>query len=116
MRATSRYRFSTVEKDSAGRVYLGPRPHFGFRELADTVEYVVSEGDTLYAIAAATYRGFARPEQFWWAIADFQPEPIRDITVPLEAGRRLYIPSLRTLEEQILATGRSVFDEEVLDG
>lgn len=113
MRSSSRYRFSTLERDTAQRVFLGPRPHFGFRELADTIEYVCSEGDSLLAIAAATYRGTARAEQYWWAIADFQPEPIRDITIPLEAGRRLFIPSRRVLQEQILVPGRNVFDEEL---
>jgi hypothetical protein len=112
MLVTSRYRFSTIEKDGAGRTFLGPRTVFGFRVLPDTAEYIVSEGDTLHAIAASAYAGRDRPEQFFWVIADFQPEPIRDVTIPLDAGRRLFIPSARALDEQILSTKRSALDAD----
>lgn len=111
MLPTSRYRYSTVERDSGGRVYLGPRPVFGYRELDDTLTHIASEGETLHAIAAAYYVGLDRPEQFFWVIADFQPEPIRDVTIPVEAERQLYIPSLRVLETQILSPNRSTDDE-----
>jgi hypothetical protein len=40
---------------------------------------------------------------FWWAIADFQPDPILDPTLRLEPGRRLFIPSVRVLIDIILA-------------
>jgi len=112
MLSTSRYRFCTVEKDDAGRTFLGPRPVFGFRELPDTRVHVAAEGDTLHALAAAYFRGLTRPEQFFWAIADFQPEPIRDATIPIEAERRVYIPSVRVLEERILSVRRDDEDEE----
>ena len=39
---------------------------------------------------------------FWWAIADFQPDPIVDPTLLLEPGRRLFVPSLRVLTDVIL--------------
>lgn len=111
MNATSRYRFSTVERDPSGAVYLGPRPVFGYRDLPDNNIHVVTEGDSLFAIAADAYKGLDRPEQFYWVIADFQPEPIRDVTIPLESERQLYIPSLRTLESQILSANRTTTDE-----
>lgn len=112
MPITSRYRFSSIEADAAGRRFRGPRLVFGFRELPDTALYIVSEGDSLRAIAAAAYAGHERPEQFYWVIADFQPEPIRDVTLPLEPGRKLYIPSGRALDEQILSNRRSALDAD----
>ena len=43
---------------------------------------------------------------FWWAIADFQPDPIVDPTLDLEPGRRLVVPSLRVLTDVILGEQR----------
>jgi hypothetical protein len=40
---------------------------------------------------------------FWWAIADFQPDPVVDPTLLLEPGRRLFIPSLRVLTDVVLS-------------
>jgi hypothetical protein len=114
MGPTSRYRFSRVERDSAGRVFLGPRPVYGYRALPDTLVHTVSEGETIHSIAAAYYAGLDRPEQFFWVIADFQPEPIRDVTIPLEPQRELYIPSLQVLEAAILSPNRSSDEEDDL--
>ena len=35
---------------------------------------------------------------FWWAIADYQPEPVVDATIPPAVGHELVIPSLRVLD------------------
>lgn len=105
MKATSRYRFCEVLQEN-GAVFLGPTLVFGFVDLADTIRHRVVEGETLRGIAARYYRPKARPEQFWWAIADFQPEPIRDPFLPLDGERALLVPSLRTLEERILVQAR----------
>jgi hypothetical protein len=43
---------------------------------------------------------------FWWAIADFQPDPILDPTLELEPGRQLVIMSLRVLTDVILGEAR----------
>ena len=43
---------------------------------------------------------------FWWAIADFQPDPIVDPTLELEVGRTIFIPSERVLTDVILGAGR----------
>ena len=43
---------------------------------------------------------------FWWAIADFQPDPIVDPTLELEVGRTTFIPSERVLTDVILGPGR----------
>lgn len=106
MNATSRYRFSEVLVESDGAVWLGPPPPFEYREFSDTRVHRVTEGETLRQVAARYYAMRARPEQFAWVIADFQPEPIRDPFLPLEPERDLFVPSLRVLEELILAQSR----------
>jgi hypothetical protein len=47
-----------------------------------------------------------RPSGLWWIIADFQPDPIHDPTVRLTPGRTLYIPSLRTVQEEVFSDKR----------
>lgn len=79
---------------------------YRFRELPDTREHVAAEGDTLSTLAARYFVGQARAAGFWWVIADFQPEPIHDPTISLTPGRLLYIPSLRTLTEEIFSERR----------
>ena len=42
----------------------------------------------------------------WWVIADFQPEPVHDPTRALEVGRVMFIPSERTLVEEVFSSRR----------
>ncbi len=99
----SRYRFAPVNWDTDGRAYFGARPAFGYRELPDNRVVVVTQGDTLWGLAARLFAGTSRPSGLWWVIADFQPDPIRDPTIVLEAGRTLFVPSVRTLQSVILS-------------
>ena len=106
-RKFSRYTFTTGIKDSADRLFLTDRVRFGFRELDDTREYIVKEGDTLFLLAGRFYRGLSeRAAGFWWVIADFQPDPVHDPTLKLEPGLRMFIPSKRTILEEIFAESR----------
>lgn len=104
--ASSRYRFSTVFTDRAGRRFLGARPKFGYRDLPDSRVHTVREGDTLHRLAWRYFRPLRRPELLWWIIADFQPEPIHDPHEDLEAGRVLVIPSVRAVQELVLSEAR----------
>lgn len=99
----SRHRFTTRYADPVdGKLSLSEREPYAYRELIDNRIHVVQEGDTLWTLAGQFFEGMPRASGFWWVIADFQPEPIFDPTVALEVGSMLYIPSLRTLQEQIL--------------
>ena len=101
-----RDRFTSAVVDETGKLYLTEREPYGFRNIADNVTHVADEGDTLWTLAARYYQSFERPAGFWWAIADFQPEPIHVPTVALEPGRQVIIPSERTLLEEILSEKR----------
>lgn len=98
----SRYLFCSGLKDSRGRLYLSERVPFRYVDRADNRHVVVSEGDTLFTVAAKAYAPLPSPSQFYWVIADFQREPILDPTLKLAPGRTLVVPSRRMLLEEIL--------------
>lgn len=102
----SRDRFCSAIEDEEGTLYLTEREPYGYREISDNVLHTVTQGDTLWTLAAAYYAPVERPARFWWVIGDFQPEPIHDPTIALEPGTLLVIPSLRTLLEEILNEAR----------
>jgi LysM domain len=102
----SRHRFSVGVRDADERMHLSERPVFGYRDLPDNRQHVVKEGDTLFNIAGRYFAGTERAAGFWWAIADFQPVPIHDPTIRLTPGTVVVVPSLRTLQLDILDEGR----------
>jgi len=102
----SRYRFSIASTDPDGGLALSERPMFTYRDLSDTIQHPIVEGDTLWTIAGFYYAGLPRPSGLYWVLADFQPQPIYDPTIRLVAGNILFVPSLRTVQEQILSDRR----------
>jgi hypothetical protein len=102
----SRFEHCRGIRDDAGNLYLTDREPYRFRPLPDTRLHTVTEGETLYTIAGRYFRPRPRACGLWWIIADFQPDPILDPTLALEPGRRLFIPSLRVVEEEILGPRR----------
>jgi hypothetical protein len=64
------------------------------------------QGDTLFDLAGQYFAPLPRACGFWWAIADFQPDPIIDPTLQLDVGRQLLIPSVRVLTDVILGEQR----------
>lgn len=105
-RRFSRHEFARALRDEHGRLFLADREPFRFRPLPDTRIHEVREGETLFTLAGRYFRPRPRAAGFWWVIADFQPDPILDPTLALEPGRRLYIVSLRVLDEEILSERR----------
>ncbi len=103
----SRHQLCEVLTDMQGRQYLGERRRYTYRELTDNRFHIIAAGDTIFVLASQYFQGADRPALLYWVIADFQPTPIHDVTVPLVPGRTLVIPSLRTLMEEILNPGRS---------
>jgi hypothetical protein len=110
----SRYRFCGVYTDARGRKFFGPRPRFLYRDLPDNRMHPVREGDTLHRLAHRYFPGLGppaldgepRPAELFWVIGDFQPEPIFDATIRLERGGILIVPSVVTVESQILTDAR----------
>ncbi len=102
----SRYALVNGVEDDSGRTFLTERVPYGYRPLPDNVTHEVQRGETLWTIAARYYAALSRPSGFWWAIADFQPDPIFDPTIRLDEGRTLVIPSVRTLLGRVLSETR----------
>lgn len=105
-RLFSRHTFTTGTSDTEERLFLSDRKVYTFRTLPDNQTWEVREGDTLYTVAGALYRGIPRPAGLWWVIADFQPTPVHDPTLKLDNGRVLFAPSRRVVTEEILAEAR----------
>jgi len=112
-RRFSRIEFTLGIRDDAGRLLLTDREPFRFRPLPDNRIHEAKEGESLFTIAGRFFRPRPRAAGLWWIVADFQPDPILDPTLPIEPGRRVFVPSLRTVDEEILSERRR---REVLGG
>lgn len=102
----SRFTFCLGVRDTAGRLYLTEREPYRFYPHPDNGLVVVAEGDTLFTLAGRAFAPLPRACGFWWAIADFQPDPILDPTLALDLGRQIILPSLRVLTDVILGEAR----------
>ena len=106
-RRYSRYTFTSAILDDEERLFLTDREPFRFRPLADHRQPVVKEGETLFSLAGRYFAPLPRPAGLWWIIADFQPDdPVHDPTVALEPGRTLFVPSVRTVLEDVFSEAR----------
>lgn len=102
----SRHLFCHAVKDADDKLYLSDREPFRFVDRTDNRFHIVQEGDTLFSLAHRYFQGRDRPDQFFWVLADFQPEPIIDATLALTKGSTIVIPSVRCLVEEILNESR----------
>jgi len=104
--AGSRYSFTAGVRDEEGRLFLTGREPYAFHAHPDTRAHVVAQGESLFDLAGRYFAPLPRACAFWWAIADFQQDPIIDPTLELDVGRRLLIPSVRVLTDVILSERR----------
>lgn len=109
----SPFRFCTALEDTSGRTFLSDRVPFYYQDLPDNIEHIIVEGDSLRALATRYYPGIDYASELWVYIADFQvdektgePAPIRDETIALTPGKRLWVPSLETVLAVILSEDR----------
>lgn len=109
----SPFRFCSALEDSQGRMFLTDRVPFYYQNLPDNIEHVIVQGDTPRKLAAQYYSSLEYAAELAPFIADFQvdeatgePAPIRDETIALTPGRRLWIPSLETVLAVILSEER----------
>ena len=103
----SRDLFCDAVPDENGLVYLTEREPFAYVDRDDNIEHVAGQGDTWTSLAVQYFSMQAEPDSLWWVIADFQPGGgIVDPTIRISPGTRIYVPSQRTLEEEILSENR----------
>lgn len=94
----SRYNLADLYKDASNRSYTALRSRIFFDDIDGVFPHVVEDGDTLWSLADFYYEGSAETDtNYWWAIADFQPEPINDPTIKLSPGQILLIPPLELI-------------------
>lgn len=105
-RENSRDTFAEEIVDADGDTVLTVPNPYRYREFPDTIRHPVVDGDTLQGLAGRYYAALPRACALWWVLADFQPDPIHDPTIALEAGRILLIPSPRVVSEEILTEAR----------
>jgi hypothetical protein len=102
----SRYQFCLGVYDEEGRLFLTEREPYRYVDHPDNRIHTVVEGDTLFTLAGKYFAPLPRACGYWWVIADFQIDPIHDPTLKLRAGARLVIPSIRTLNDEVLSDSR----------
>lgn len=104
--ALSTFRFCSVLTDEDARQYLTDPVPYEYREFSDTIRHVARDGDTYENISARYYAGIPGKAQLWRIIAEFQPVIPLDATVPPKPGTIVYVPSRRTLFEEIFSENR----------
>jgi hypothetical protein len=97
----SRYRMSDIIKDARGRLLLSLRPRLEYDQEDEDIIHEVAPGDTLWTLAAQYFNGIPFAHTLWWAIADYQPDPIIDPTVRLEPGSLVVIPSPTLVQDAL---------------
>ena len=102
----SRHLLTKGVRDDEGRLFLTDREPYAFHAHPDTRTHLVAHGESLFDLAGRYFAPLPRACGFWWAIADFQVDPIIDPTLELDGGRPLLIPSLRVLTDVILSEQR----------
>ena len=102
----SRFRFCEAVNDAEGNSYLTEREPFGFQDFADNALHTVRQGETLYSLASRYFAPIDNAAQLWWIIADFQPSPIFDPTIPLAPGAVLYVPSMTVVQTRMFNEAR----------
>ena len=102
----SRYSFCDALVDDQGRWFLTDREPYGFVRHADNRLHTTVAGDSLFSLAGQYFAALPRACGYWWAIADYQAEPVIDPTLELAVGTVVVIPSLRVLTDIILADPR----------
>ncbi len=98
----SRYSACQGIRDESGKLYLTEREPYRYQDFPDNRVHKVTQGDNLFILAGRYFAPLPRACGFFWVIADFQPQPIIDPTLSLNLGMKIFVPSLRILQNVIL--------------
>lgn len=99
--AQSRYRHCVATRNADGALELDEREPVRFRNESDNRVHQVADGDTWWGLAHQYFPNFSRACGLWWVLCEFQPEPVVDPTLRLQAGAVVVIPSERFLREVV---------------
>lgn len=97
----SRYRFCLGVRNSDEVLLLDEREPVRFRDAPDNQFHTVVDGDTWWGLAHAYFRTYPRPCGLWWVLCEYQPTPVVDPTLRLQAGATVVIPPERVLREAV---------------
>lgn len=90
-----------VLADDGSVLFLNPE-RVPFEDRDDTIEYTATGHEYLWDIALAHYGlTYIGDIDLGEVIANFQPEPIQDLSVPVAEGRELHIPSMDYITEVV---------------
>ena len=98
----SRYEYAAIETDEQGRPFLDFPAPLSIGSRRDDGRPQVGEGDSLFTLAwnMLDYEQDVRPSGFFWVIGELNA--ILDAAAPLKVGQRLRVPSVSTLDTEIL--------------
>lgn len=110
---TSRY-FMTLgaTRIGDGLTFMLDREPLYFQPRSDNKRVVAQANDTWWSLASTHLTALSNPEQFYWAICDYQPNPILDATVNPTPGTIIFIPDADYLMSVYFADSRR--DEDAI--
>lgn len=102
----SAYQLSYETYDSKARLFTTEYEPYPYEDLPDNMEHTVMEGETWDDIANAYWSPIFQAGALWRFIADFQPTPVIDPFLKLQANTVVVVPSRNTLYTKILDLDR----------
>jgi hypothetical protein len=108
------YRHAQAYKiERTGVLYFSNPERIPYEERDDTTLHTCSGGEFLWEVCIDFYKeAYPNPADLAEFVANFQPDPIVDLSVPMRAGQQLYMPSEDFIEE--VAYGDSLMDVQDL--
>lgn len=94
------YRHASYFTRDDGAMFFHVPERISFNYDDDFTVHIANGHEYLWDLALHYFRGiYGSPIDLWDIIAQFQPEPIQDPSVPLPQGKEIYIPTADFLEE-----------------
>jgi len=99
---SSIYRHALAVRTDEGAIIFELPERLPFEDRDDTIVHIANGQEYLWDLAQRYYSNTrAQAFDLWDVIAQFQPEPIVDSSVPLPEGKEILIPSIDYIEEVV---------------
>ncbi len=105
----SRYRYCTMLDTGDGIKYLDEREPFRFRDEPDNKFHTAVDGETWWGLAWQYFPSFLNSALLYFLLCEYQPEPIIDPTIRINAGTQIAIPSERVVRLYVFNRERRRF-------